>query len=157
MPLSSSRNAWNQAISRRNSSAKGSAAALVGCLRTAFALATIASQSGRGQPHSKTLRDVRHVGERASVLECGCPLPLSPPQEVIAIVRRWTSCSAQQRRPVPERGTPGTRRPEGSFLVCPCHFALAVPASAVAAAIISMNQAGGRMGLRCRSMKAWTV
>jgi hypothetical protein len=57
----------------------------------AYALATIASHSGRGQPHSKTLRDVRHVGERASVLECGCPLPLYPPREVIVIVRHYTS------------------------------------------------------------------
>src|SRR5438876_5974630 len=34
-------------------------------------------KSGRGQPHSKTLR--KHPGcvARASVLECGCPLPLS--------------------------------------------------------------------------------
>ena len=66
---------------------------LAWCLRIAYPLATIASQSGRGQPHSRTLRDVRHVGARASVLECGCPLPLSPPQEVIVIVRHYTNPS----------------------------------------------------------------
>ena len=70
---------------------------LAGFLKIAYALATIASQSGRGQPHSKTLRNVRHVGERASVLECGCPLPLSPPQEVIVIVRHCTSGSCPAR------------------------------------------------------------
>ena len=37
---------------------------------------TSASQSGRGQPHSKTLRVFGHLGVRGSVLECGCPLPL---------------------------------------------------------------------------------
>jgi hypothetical protein len=38
-----------------------------------------AFQSGRALPHSKTWR--RHEGSRpcASVLECGCPLPLSQP------------------------------------------------------------------------------
>src|SRR5438874_10791305 len=34
------------------------------------------NESGRGQPHSKTLRKEWHAGKRASVLECGCPLPL---------------------------------------------------------------------------------
>jgi hypothetical protein len=33
-------------------------------------------KSGRGQPHSKTWREEWHAGERASVMECGCPLPL---------------------------------------------------------------------------------
>jgi len=33
-------------------------------------------KSGRGQPHSKTSRREQHVRRRASVLECGCPLPL---------------------------------------------------------------------------------
>jgi len=33
--------------------------------------------SGRGQPHSKTWRNQWPAKERASVLECGCPLPLS--------------------------------------------------------------------------------
>jgi len=33
-------------------------------------------KSGRGQPHSKTSRTELRAGERASVLECGCPLPL---------------------------------------------------------------------------------
>src|ERR1051326_4110822 len=33
-------------------------------------------ESGRGQPHSKTLRIARRMEKRASVLECGCPLPL---------------------------------------------------------------------------------
>ena len=56
-------------------------------LRIAYALPTLATQSGRGQPHSKTLRDVLHVRARASVSECGCPLPLSAPQKVIGFVR----------------------------------------------------------------------
>jgi hypothetical protein len=34
--------------------------------------------SGGGQPHSKTLRAHGCTEERASVLECGCPLPLWP-------------------------------------------------------------------------------
>ena len=42
------------------------------------------SQSGRGQPHSKTLRDFESLGARVSVLECGCPLPLFSPRE-----RQW--------------------------------------------------------------------
>jgi hypothetical protein len=33
-------------------------------------------ESGRGQPHSKTLRKKQRAEKRASVLECGCPLPL---------------------------------------------------------------------------------
>ena len=33
-------------------------------------------KSGTGQPHSRTLRVFPRVGARASVLECGCPLPL---------------------------------------------------------------------------------
>src|SRR5437660_7288165 len=48
----------------------------------------VAKESGRGQPHSKTLArgsvgpyisrvSRRSVRLRASVLECGCPLPLS--------------------------------------------------------------------------------
>ena len=32
---------------------------------------------GRGQPHSKTLRKGWRPIRRGSVLECGCPLPLS--------------------------------------------------------------------------------
>src|SRR2546427_8261550 len=34
------------------------------------------SESGRGHPHSKTSRRDKRPCERASVLECGCPLPL---------------------------------------------------------------------------------
>ncbi len=34
-------------------------------------------KSGRGQPHSRTLRGFGHLVRRGSVLECGCPLPLS--------------------------------------------------------------------------------
>jgi hypothetical protein len=33
-------------------------------------------ESGRGQPHSKTLRKKQRAEKRASILECGCPLPL---------------------------------------------------------------------------------
>jgi hypothetical protein len=36
----------------------------------------VPGESGRGQPHSKTSRTERRARERASVLECGCPLPL---------------------------------------------------------------------------------
>ena len=37
----------------------------------------VRSESGRGQPHSKTLRKEQRADERGSVLDCGCPLPLS--------------------------------------------------------------------------------
>ena len=52
---------------------------LVWCLRIAY---TLARQSGRGLPHSKTLTrgPVRQKTRR--VLECGCPLPLSAPREI---------------------------------------------------------------------------
>src|SRR6266850_6692330 len=42
-----------------------------------FRLPTNEGQSGRGQPHSKTLS--RGIARRSfrEVLECGCPLPLS--------------------------------------------------------------------------------
>src|SRR4051812_11567974 len=36
-------------------------------------------KSGRGQPHSTTLRIEWHTLTRDSVMECGCPLPLSHP------------------------------------------------------------------------------
>ena len=42
-----------------------------------WSLPTIGSQSGRGQPHSKTSRKEWRAVRRDSVLECGCPLPLS--------------------------------------------------------------------------------
>jgi hypothetical protein len=56
----------------------------------AHALATIASQSGRGQPLSKTLARPPRCRTSRSVLESGCPLPLSIRQEVIVIVRQRT-------------------------------------------------------------------
>src|SRR5438034_9860510 len=34
------------------------------------------SESGRGKPHSKTLRDTPTLAKFRQVLECGCPLPL---------------------------------------------------------------------------------
>jgi arylsulfatase A-like enzyme len=34
------------------------------------------TESGRRQPHSKTVRGFRRIGVRASILECGCFLPL---------------------------------------------------------------------------------
>src|SRR5207245_7895001 len=34
------------------------------------------SESGRGQPHSKTLRADSEISNIRQVLECGCPLPL---------------------------------------------------------------------------------
>ena len=37
------------------------------------------SKSGRGLPHSKSFANSEGLGERVSVLECGSPLPLSPP------------------------------------------------------------------------------
>ena len=37
----------------------------------------LGSQSGRGLPQSKTLREFWRVGARASVLECGCALARS--------------------------------------------------------------------------------
>ena len=47
-------------------------------------------KSGRGQPQSKTLRVSRRIGRRASVLDCGCPLPLWPTR-AWATLRRHTS------------------------------------------------------------------
>jgi hypothetical protein len=55
-------------------------------------------KSGGGQPHSKTLRVFRRIGGRASVLECGCPLPLWR-AKVDAILRHFTgtACTDQER------------------------------------------------------------
>jgi len=36
----------------------------------------VTNESGRGQPHCKTLRRHEELGLRDGVLECGCPLPL---------------------------------------------------------------------------------
>jgi hypothetical protein len=48
-------------------------------LPNAIRLPTNGSQSGRGQPHSKTLsRRIARYGVREA-LECGCPLPLLLP------------------------------------------------------------------------------
>ena len=38
---------------------------------------TLGAKSGRGQPHSMTCRNVGDGGASRSVIECGCPLPLS--------------------------------------------------------------------------------
>ena len=44
-------------------------------------------KSGRGQPHFKTCRTYHTVcPNRACVLECGCPLPLSSMQAFIGLV-----------------------------------------------------------------------
>jgi len=45
--------------------------------RNNCSLPTNGGQSGRGQPHSKSLRKESRAIRRDSVLECGCPLPLS--------------------------------------------------------------------------------
>src|SRR5437016_3406232 len=42
-----------------------------------------ASESSRGQPHSKTCRNFASVDMSPSVLECGCPLPLSAGAEKV--------------------------------------------------------------------------
>ena len=42
-------------------------------------------ESGSGQPHSKTLRKKQRAEKRASVLECGCPLPLFGVEQTCAI------------------------------------------------------------------------
>jgi hypothetical protein len=47
-------------------------------LRIAYVFVT---QSGRGQPHSKTLARNPMRQKTQSVLECGCPLPLLSPRE----------------------------------------------------------------------------
>ncbi len=53
------------------------------------------TESGRGQPHSKTLRVFGRIGARASVLECGCPLPLWPASASV-ILRRHTGAAFRQ-------------------------------------------------------------
>src|SRR5437867_2934636 len=55
-------------------------------------------ESGRGQPHSKTSR--RHPGcvARASVLECGCPLPLSlEPPSADRTLQSHPACTLELR------------------------------------------------------------
>ena len=57
-----------------------------------FGLVTACSnkryKSGRGQPHSKTLRREQRAEKRGSVLECGCPLPLSGVSRIYAITHQ---------------------------------------------------------------------
>ena len=53
-------------------------------------------QSGRGQPHSKTSRKERHANRRDSVLECGCPLPLSLLAHARAGIGSVRSCGHNQ-------------------------------------------------------------
>jgi hypothetical protein len=52
-------------------------------------------QSGRGQPHSKTLARHPMRQKTRSVLECGCPLPLSH-LDVQAILSRNTGKRLEQ-------------------------------------------------------------
>ena len=53
-------------------------------------------KSGRGQPHSKTLRKKRTAEKRGSVLECGCPLPLSWTPRNLACLLRVTDRTERQ-------------------------------------------------------------
>src|SRR5947207_12695868 len=49
------------------------------------------SESGRGQPQSKTLRASRPLWKARQVLDCGCPLPLSAkpgPQDLYQSIGR---------------------------------------------------------------------
>src|SRR5437899_9045390 len=55
-------------------------------------------KSGRGQPHSKTSR--KHPGcvARASVVECGCPLPLSlEPRSADRTLQSHPACTVELR------------------------------------------------------------
>ena len=72
------------------------------------------SESGRGQPHSTTLRRPKRPGARASVLECGCPLPLS--------IHRKVSTRAPRHRPTSKAP------PARQVLECGCPLPLFRPA-----------------------------
>src|SRR5437867_2934632 len=58
-------------VSKRNSSVHA------GCDCNVRSALGGSSESGRGQPHSKTLARATQPGCLREVLECGCPLPLS--------------------------------------------------------------------------------
>src|SRR5436309_8586876 len=57
-------------VSKRNSTVHG------GCDCNVRSALSGSSESGRGQPHSKTLARATQPGCFREVLECGCPLPL---------------------------------------------------------------------------------
>jgi hypothetical protein len=64
----------------------------------ALSARSVANDSGRGQPHSKTLpREPKRYGIR-QVLECGCPLPLSTTVGSVVLILAKRSIRASLRR-----------------------------------------------------------
>jgi hypothetical protein len=90
-------------------------------------------KSGRGLPHSKTLRVIWRIEERASVLECACPLALWDAM-VHAILRRYTGLPAGFAAAHGSGQASGGRRPA-------CAQAPS-PSSALPQAVCLKRQAG---------------